>query len=261
MKLLVFVLFFGLVSTSLGSPDASVTVRQRRDVDILANTRVLIQQLIENLLKAVQQARDAVATFVRGMQQQLQLFGQKIIADLQKLRDGIEQAIKNIADRITGAGPAVKACIENQRDAAENLFTTARENSHICAEQNVDEIQVMVDKLSALADGAVNYTRAVVEQMDGCSKNGSGLFNTGACLGGLVVKTEYNGITFATQSAIMISKINLSLLTFPAALEVCAGRSLLSASSGARTIISEIASCSYTSIFQSSSSASDELSL
>ncbi|CAK1546203.1 unnamed protein product [Leptosia nina] len=260
MKVLVSILFVALISTAFGSPEASVTVRQRRDVDFLANTKVLIQQLIANLQKAAQQASDAITTFISGMQQQMQLFGQKVLDDIQNLRKGIQEAIKNIADKITGVGPAVKACIEQQQDAAELLFSKARENSNQCASEYVEDIQTMVDKLQILADGAVNYTRVARDQMEDCGKNSTSLFNTGTCLGGLLVKTEYQGIAFATQSTVMMSKINLSLLTLPAALEMCAGRSLMSAGAEARSIMSEIAGCSYSSIF-TSSDASNDISL
>ncbi|XP_038223232.1 uncharacterized protein LOC119840616 [Zerene cesonia] len=256
MKFLVFILFIGLVSTSLGNPDSSLSLRQRRDVDILANTKGLIQELITNLQNSAQQARAAIKTFIKGIQQQITLFKQKVQQDLQKLKDSILESIKNITNKITSTGPAIIGCIKNGREAVEQLFAKAHEKSNKCADDRVLYINKMVDDLSSLCDGAANYTSIAVKSMQSCNENNSGLLSVGRCLGSLVVKTEYKGVMFAAQSSLMISRINLSLVTLPAALEVCSGTSLLSIGSEARTIVSDVATCSFSSIFSSPNSSS-----
>ncbi|XP_045494197.1 uncharacterized protein LOC123693242 [Colias croceus] len=243
-----------LVSTSLGNPDSSVSLRQRREVDIVANTRGLIQELITNLQNSAQQARTAIRTFVQGLQQQVVLYRQKVREDLQKLRDSILESIKNIASKLTSTGPAIVGCIKNGRESVEQLFAKAHEKSNKCADDRVLYINKMVEELSVLSDGAINYTSIAVKSMQSCSENNSGLLSVGRCLGSLVVKTEYKGVMFAAQSSLMISRINLSLVTLPAAMEVCAGTSLLSIGSEARTIVSDVATCSFSSIFSSPNS-------
>lgn len=79
---------------------------------ILIIHRQHIQHLTENLQKYVQHARDSVGTFAEGIQRESHRFNQKVMEDLQNLRNGFENSVQNIVDRINEVGPAVKACVE-----------------------------------------------------------------------------------------------------------------------------------------------------
>ncbi|OWR51991.1 hypothetical protein KGM_208986 [Danaus plexippus plexippus] len=252
MKLILIVTFVVSVSYCLGSPSGTaLLVRQRRDVDFYANTKSLIQELITSLRGSIQQAIDAVSKFSTGLQDMGTQFGEQLVKNVEKYRSRVRASIKSVTDRFTGAGAGVRECIDNHRQEAEDLFSGIVTKSKACADERIKEIRDMIDQLKELSANATEYTISALAEMQGCTQNSAGILTTGTCLGGVAVRTELKGAVFVVQSGLLIARINLSLSTLPAALEVCAGTRIVEAGIGSAKIVFEIGGCSASSAYSS----------
>ncbi|XP_047529000.1 uncharacterized protein LOC125065462 isoform X2 [Vanessa atalanta] len=252
MKFALLIVSIFLVSSSLGSPpDTDLLLEQRRDGNFVGNTKVLIEELINNLRSATQQAMDAVKTFSAGIQEQRKLFAEKLVNDLQRVRDRVHLAVKNVSDRFVNAGSEVRNCIDSHKSDLDSVFNNAVEKSKQCAGDRVMEIGNMIDELMEMSSNMRNYTRNSLTELKECTESEHGLLATGTCLSRIAIRTEFKGAVFLTQSGVLISRINLGFSTLPAALEVCAGTKLVEAGVNSAKIVMEIGSCSASSIFTS----------
>ncbi|XP_046963209.1 uncharacterized protein LOC124532363 [Vanessa cardui] len=252
MKFASVIVSIFLISSSLGSPpDTDLLLLQRRDGNFIGNTTVLIEELINNLRGAIQQAMDAVKTFSAGIHEQRNLFAEKLVNDLQKIRDRVFLAVKNITDRFVNAGSEVRNCIDSHVSELDSVFDNAVEKSKQCAGDRVTEIGNMVDELVDISSNMTNYTRNTLTELKECTESERGLLATGACLSRIAIRTEFKGAVFLTQSGLLISRINLGFSTLPAAFEVCAGTKFVEAGVNSAKIVMEIGTCSASSIFSS----------
>ncbi|XP_050343511.1 uncharacterized protein LOC126769017 [Nymphalis io] len=252
MKFALLIATIFLVSSSWGSPsDIDLLLRERRDVNFIGNTKLLVEELIHNLRGAGQQALDAVKIFSAGLQDQRKLFAEKLVSDLQRFRERVHLAVKSVSDRFVNAGSEVRNCIDSHLSELDNVFNNAVEKSKQCAGDRVSEIGNMIDELKELSTNMTDYTRNSVTELKECTESNKGLLATGTCLGGIAVRTEFKGAVFLSQSGLLISRINLGITTLPAALEVCAGTKFVEAGVNSAKIVMEVGTCSASSVFTS----------
>ncbi|XP_072939776.1 uncharacterized protein [Epargyreus clarus] len=252
----VALLLLGLVCISLGSPSNldqhAVALRQKREVDILGNTRRLVEELLQNLQASAQQAMTAISTFTDGLQNQAKLYAEKIAKDMQSLRDRVTDAVTKVTDKFTGAGAAVRVCIDSRRKEADALFSDASAKAKTCADQRIKDVRDMVENLRVLSNEAMSFSNGAMDEMKKCTEvNNGNILAAGTCLGTVAIQSEMKGAVFLSQSGLSIARINLAIATLPAALDVCAGTQLVSAGVGTARIVMEIGSCSASSIFSS----------
>ncbi|XP_064071400.1 uncharacterized protein LOC113401275 [Vanessa tameamea] len=240
------------VSSSLGSPsDTDLLLEQRRDGNFIGNTKVLIEELINNLRSATQRAMDSVKTFSAGIQEQRKLFAEKLVNDLQRVRERVNLAVKNVSDRFVNAGSEVRNCIDSHKSDLDSVFNNAVEKSKQCAGDRVTEIGNMIDELMEISSNMTNYTGNSLTELKKCTENEHGLLATGTCLSRIAIRTEFKGAVFLTQSGVLISRINLGFSTLPASLQICAGTKFVEAGVNSAKIVMEIGSCSASSMFTS----------
>ncbi|KAM3967341.1 uncharacterized protein ACR2FA_011682 [Aphomia sociella] len=249
------------VSTSLANParaeNHSLT-RQRRQINFLGNTRLLIEQLIENLRHSAADAIDAVKKFREGISDQVKEQRDKVAANISKLRDRVAQAIQSVSDRFSNSSAAVRECVKSHKGETEIIFNETLKYTMACADQRVKEIGDQLDSLILISNNTSDFANAAMDQMREClnqNQEFTNILSSGSCLGKVAVQTELKGGVFLAQSSIAISRINLALLTLPAALEVCAGSYLVQAGLATTKIIMEIGSCSASSVFSTMTSA------
>lgn len=72
-------------------------------------SRKLVEALIQSLQGSARQSIDALSTFGKGVQDQVQLFQKKFLAEIDKVRSRIRQTIKNITGRVLSNGAAAAA--------------------------------------------------------------------------------------------------------------------------------------------------------
>ncbi|CAH2243757.1 uncharacterized protein LOC120626207 [Pararge aegeria] len=259
MKSTFLFFFVFLVSSSLGNPsDHALLVRNRREVDFIGNTQLLVKELIQNLENAAQEAIDATKKFNDGLQEQAKLFAEKVMDDLMSLRERVNNMIKSITDRFTGAGAAVRTCVESFKKEVDVIFVETAEKSKSCADERIQEIGEMIENLKELSSNATSFASNAVDELKNCRGISTGFLATGSCFGGVAVRTEFQGAVFLTLSGLLISRINLAIATLPAALEVCAGTRLVAAGISSAKFVVDIGTCSASSVY--STLAGNELS-
>ncbi|CAG9795245.1 unnamed protein product [Diatraea saccharalis] len=247
---LIFLFVIGACTVLASPPEERSLVRQRRQTDILDNTRRLIEDLIANLRSAAEDALEAVKIFESGLLEQAKLVREKFLEDLQRLKERITETIQTVVDKITGSGLAVKECVNSFRDNAAALFNETLTKSMDCADDRIAEISIQVQNLKNYSEEALTFADAALSEMKKCIDDNPGsIFSVGSCLGRVALKTEAKSVVFVTQSAISIGRVNLALTTLPAALEVCVGTHLVSAGLATTKIIFEIGGCSASSVF------------
>ncbi|XP_045446932.1 uncharacterized protein LOC123655141 [Melitaea cinxia] len=251
MKFTFAILAVFLISSSLGSPSENSLIRQRRDVNFIGNTKALVEELIQNLRSAAQQAFDAITTFTTGMRDQRKQFTEKIASDIQKFRERIQSVIKSTFDRFTNAGSAVRNCIDGHFKQIDNVFNDTVAKSKQCAGDRIAEIGTMIENLQELSSNATNYASAALTELQECTETNLGILSTGTCLSGIAIRTELKGAVYLTQSGLLISRINLAFSTLPASLEICAGTKLVEAGINSAKIIMEAGTCSASSVYSS----------
>lgn len=65
-----------------------------------------------NLRKSGQEAIDSVATFNEGIKNEALAIRDKIVADVQKFRNRVTEAVENVMKRISNTNVAVKECVD-----------------------------------------------------------------------------------------------------------------------------------------------------
>ncbi|CAH0725219.1 unnamed protein product, partial [Brenthis ino] len=235
-----------------GNPSKNaLLLRQRRDVDFLANSSLLVEELIQNLRDSAKQALEAVNKFTSGINDLGKQFAEKIVDDIKNFRQRFNDAIKNITDRFTGAEQGVRNCIESHAKESDDVFVDIIDKSKLCADKRIEDVENLIESLKNLASNATDYISNVVTELKQCNENGQGIIIAGACFGRIAVTTELNGAVFATQSGFLIARIDLALATLPAALEICAGAGIVEAGVRTAKIYVDIGSCSVSSIYTS----------
>ncbi|XP_059049716.1 uncharacterized protein LOC131844772 [Achroia grisella] len=251
---LVFLLLLAVLASSLASPTDTENhlVRQRRQINFLGNTRLLVEQLIENLRKSAKDAVDAIRTFRVGVSDQVKELRDRVSANLQKLRDRVTQAIQSITDRFSNSSTAVRDCVNAHKGETETLFNETLKSTLTCADGRVKEIGDQLDDLNDVATNASEFANTAMEQMKACmeqNQDSQNILTTGSCLGRVAIQTELKAGSFLAQSTLAISRINFALATLPLALEACAGTQLMVTGVATTKIIVEIGSCSAASVF------------
>ncbi|CAH0725218.1 unnamed protein product, partial [Brenthis ino] len=252
MKIILTFFVLCLVYSALGNPtENALLLRQRRDVDFLANARLLVEELIQNLRDSAKQALEAVNKFASGMNDLGKQFAEKIVNDIKNLGQRFNDAIKNITDRFTGAEQGVRNCIESHVNESDEVFVDIIEKSKLCADKGIEDVENLIESLSKLASNATDYTSNAVTELKRCNENGQGFITTSTCLGRIAVRTELRGAIFITQSAFLIARIDLALATLPVTLEICGGAGIVEAGVRSAKIYVDIGSCSVSSIYSS----------
>ncbi|XP_060801911.1 uncharacterized protein LOC106143224 [Amyelois transitella] len=243
---------FGIPTTGESLPIQTGVALRQQQLDIIGNTRRLIEQLVENLQKAAREAIDAVSNFRDGVVEQAKLIREKIVAEIQKLRDRVEGALQTVYDKFANSGQQVRECIDKQRQQAQVVFNETLKDSLACADDRIKEIGEQLDSLTTLANNASDFASSAMEEMRDCiDKNQPNMLAVGSCLGSVALRIEMRGAVFVTQSGLQIGRLNLALGTLPAALEVCAGTRLVQAGVATARLVMEIGTCSASSIFSS----------
>ncbi|XP_053603837.1 uncharacterized protein LOC128671414 [Plodia interpunctella] len=243
---------FGLPASGESSPTQNALVLRQQQLDIIGNTRRLIEQLVENLQKAAKEAMDAVAQFRDGILEQAKLIQERMVAEIQKLKERVDSAFQTVYDKFVNSGQEVRECIDKQKVHAESVFNDTMKDTIACADERIKDIAEQLDSLTSLATNASEFANAALDDMRACiDKNQPSMMTVGACLGSVALRTEMRGAVFLTQSGLQIGRLNLQLSTLPAALEVCAGTRLVQAGVATARLIMEIGSCSASSIFTS----------
>ncbi|XP_073943188.1 uncharacterized protein [Choristoneura fumiferana] len=217
--------------------------------DVFANTKKLIEDLVANLRAAAQQAADAMAVFAAGLKEQVRLSQEKLYIEIEKLKEKVSLAIKNVSNRFSNASSAVKECIESNKKKTDILFNDAIYKTMNCADGKVQEVGELISRQVEISKGGLEFANKAIEEMWNCTDNDNSVLAKGGCLVSVALKTEMKGAVYLTQSGISIARIDLALGTLPVALEMCAGRRLVEAGMGTAKIIMELGGCSASSVF------------
>ncbi|XP_026322174.1 uncharacterized protein LOC113231853 [Hyposmocoma kahamanoa] len=240
MKSLTGLLLLAVICGAYASPaylEQTSLVRQKRQADgFLTNTRQLVEELIANLNKAAQEAKDAVKTFGDGLRAEVKRSQQRLENSLNELRKRIENAIKSL-------GEAASACVTAQQEEAEQMFSEALQKATACSEDRLSEAGELLNKLSDNADKLRTFASQAFEELRNCTEQQSNIFTAGACLGNVALQSELKGAGLLAQSGLLIGRLNLLLTTLPASLEFCAGTGLVNAGIGTARIVLKIGRC------------------
>ncbi|KAJ0178699.1 hypothetical protein K1T71_005474 [Dendrolimus kikuchii] len=212
-------------------------------------TRV-IEQLIENLRLAAKDASDMIAKFTSAVQNEALQIEQQMVNDIQGFRDRVSEAIDSVTNRLIDSGVAVVGCIATHRDNATAVFDETMGKAMSCVENQLTEIREQIEGLGELANDAMELANFSMNEMRKCTEEHEGHFiSTGTCLGRIALETEGKTLMYGTQMTIAIGQINLSMVTLPASLQVCAGSRLVESSMTTARIIMEIGNCSASSVY------------
>ncbi|XP_075971813.1 uncharacterized protein LOC142973723 [Anticarsia gemmatalis] len=249
MKFLFTLCFVLAVSCSaLGAPeDTAILVRNRRD--LMENTVKMLEDLIAKLQTAAKEALEAVGNFTSGLVHEAEQIRDRILNDIEKFRNRVQEAIENVFQRFSNSSVAVKECVDTHRTQAANIFNDTVSLTMVCIDERIAEIGDQISELRSLATNAMSEASTAMDSLKKCTQTNNSLLSTGSCLAGIAMQTEMKSLGFFTQSTLLIGRINLSIATLPAALEVCAGSRLVQTGISTGRIVIEIGSCSATAIF------------
>nr|QRN76682.1 silk gland uncharacterized 11 [Tineola bisselliella] len=246
MKCALILIAFALVAATSANPASSnaIVLRQRRDVDIFANTRRLIEELVRNLQASAQQAADAIGNFAAGLGEQVTIFRQQIEKSIQDLRDRVRQAVNNVTNRIQNISESVRACVEDKRGSSDGILNDTMATVGSCVDGQINRIEGLFTELTEVSNEALATGNEAVEQMRVCTEKHEGqLFPMGSCLSGVVFKTQGKTMGYAARSGVLISRINIAIGTLPSSLQLCAGARLLEAGARIGQVVVEVGRC------------------
>lgn len=73
--------------------------------------RRLIEQLVETLRKAARDASDAIVKFSAAVQEEAISIRNRIVSNIQKLRERVNNAFESVRNRLIDSGVAIVDCI------------------------------------------------------------------------------------------------------------------------------------------------------
>ncbi|KAH9640427.1 hypothetical protein HF086_018093 [Spodoptera exigua] len=235
MKSFALVCVLAVVCSALATPEVAGIEQLKRDVNLVADTSKLIEELVNNLRKSGQEAIDSVATFNTGIKNEALAIRDKIVADVQKFRNRVTEAVENVMHRISNTNAAVKECVDVSKPDYLN--------------ERISDVSKEISYLMTIAKEAVAAGNQAMEDMKECTTNNTNLLTVGTCLAKVAVKIEMKSVGFLGQSAMTVGRINIGISSLPAALDVCAGVRLIQTGIQTGKIIVEVGSCSATGIF------------
>ncbi|XP_035438474.2 uncharacterized protein LOC118268205 [Spodoptera frugiperda] len=249
MKSLTLLCVLAVVCSALAAPEVEGIEQLKRDVNLVADTSKLIEELVANLRKSGQEAIDSVATFNEGIKNEALAIRDKIVADVQKFRNRVTEAVENVMKRISNTNVAVKECVDSHRSAAASVFNETLASTLVCVDERIADVSKEISHLMTIAKDAVAAGNLAMDDMRECTTNNTNLLTVGGCLAKVALKIELKSVGFLGQSAMTVGRINIGISSLPAALDVCAGMRLIQTGIQTGKIIVEIGSCSATGIF------------
>lgn len=72
----------------------------------------------------------------------------------------------------------------------------------------------MIEELRVLALNGTSFASSAAEELRQCMEGSAGFFATGSCLGGVAVRSEFQGAVFVTQIGLLVS-LMLIILVYP----------------------------------------------
>ncbi|KAL4705979.1 hypothetical protein ACJJTC_019334 [Scirpophaga incertulas] len=241
--LAVFLLLLAAASSS-ASPQGSRW-------EVFTNVRVLIEDLVANLRSAADQAGTAIQTFENGLIQQGALVREKLLADLENLRIQVEANIQGVVDKLSVPGTVVMQCIDESRKNTDAVINLARSNAIACTDARITDISSQIEDLKNLTSFSTNFANAAIADMQECTANNSNNFlSLGVCLGTVALRAQVTGALLLTQSATSIGRLTLKMGTITTAMEICAGREVVTAGIAIGKIIVQIGTCSASSFYE-----------
>ncbi|CAB3239413.1 unnamed protein product [Arctia plantaginis] len=238
-----------LSGSALGVPEQShaLLVRSRRD--LLQNITQFIQNLITRLQNAGKEALDAVSAFSNSITSEVQQIREKIINDIDRFKNRVTDAIENVYKKFSDTSNALNDCVETHRDEAADVFNNTASLAMACVDQRIDEIGELIEQLKIVAAEALREASTAVKDMRQCAKDSVNILTTGTCLGSVAMNVEMKSFGLFSQSTVLIGRINLSIASLPASLEVCAGTRILHTGIQTSKIIIDLGTCSASAIF------------
>ncbi|XP_028027267.1 uncharacterized protein LOC114240788 [Bombyx mandarina] len=251
-KLTLSFLVLALICASLGNPADAYhpAILGQRELDLYGNTRKLIEDFVENLQKATDEARDAINGFTSGLQDEAKQIRDKISNDIQKMQESVTNAVENMSNRFTDSGYGVRDCVTSHSNDVSALFHEAITKATSCVSDRLKEANDQILGFTAIVNNAVQSSSKALDDMRKCTQEGSFL-TTGSCLGSVALNAETKLVSFTAQSAVTTARISLGIASLPASLEVCAATSLVEAGIATSRILMEIGGCSANSVFTS----------
>ncbi|XP_047022417.1 uncharacterized protein LOC124631834 [Helicoverpa zea] len=255
MKYFTVFCVLAVVSSAFGAPNVEdhdlFVASLRDDINVMADTRKLIEQLVENLQKSAQEALSLVNSFNAGILHEANDIKNKIVGDVQKFKNRVTDAVDNVMHRISNSSHAVKECVDSHRSAAATVFNNTLSNTLSCVDERISEVSKEIKHLMTIANEAIAAGSKALEDMKKCTGDSTNIWYAGTCLAHVAFKTQLKSAGFLGQSTVSIGRINLGIASLPAALEVCAGMQLIQTGIQTGKIIVDIGGCSASGVFNS----------